>query len=129
MLTAVCRGALASVVPRWDTIRSTTTLALAATARTKRSLSPLGSRSIVVMPFPASAGALNDNEYDRPPGAVSVTGALLHWCQPSTSLVSCDWAAGGSRNAVAAWVTWIDLSRVRVSEYSSARYLRMALTV
>src|ERR1700751_2581060 len=129
MLTTVWRGASASVEPRWVTSRSMTTLALAASARTKCTFSPLGDRSIVVMPLPASAGVLRESGYVGPSRAVTVTVEPPHWRHPSSNFASCDWAAGGSPNAVTACMTWTDLRKLRVSSNSAAWYRRMALMV
>src|SRR6516164_6106034 len=129
MLTADCRARSLSVVPLYDTDRSITTLALAAIARVDRTCSPLGARSIVVTPLPASAGALREYGVGPTPGIVTFTVVPPHWRQPASSLSSCDWAAGASRNAATAWTTWIDLRKLCVSENPAAWYPRMGSTV
>src|SRR6516165_12405390 len=129
MLTADWRGRAPSVVPLEDTYRSITMLALAAIARAERTCRPLGARSIVVMPLPASAGALNENGIAPASGIVTLTVSPPHCRHPDSSFSSWDWAAGASRNAATAWITWTDFSRLRVSENSAAWYPKRASTV
>src|ERR1700758_4432846 len=128
MLTADCRARALSVVPLTDADRSITTLARAAIARVARTCNPLGARSSVVMPLPASAGGLSGYGGGPTPGVVTVTTEPPPFRHPDSSLSSCDRAAGGSRNAATTSTTWIDLRKVCVSENPAAWYPRMAST-
>ncbi|OBH02816.1 hypothetical protein A5695_10695 [Mycobacterium sp. E1747] len=98
---------------------------MAAITRAERICSPLGVRSNVVTPLPASAGAPTENASDSPLGGVSVTVEPPHWRHPASTAASWARAAAGSWKATTASMTWVDFRKLRESRNSVARYPAM----